>query len=229
MPAISQSDRGYLPQVVNAFYQSTSNSFTLLAAILNAPMFSVDGSDAQNYGGIGFIIGHEIGHGFDDQGSQFDASGNMVNWWNEEDTKKFSELKAALIDQADHYEIMPGKYLKGALEIGEIIGDLSGAEISFRAYSKIIKDKNLDYKEGCREFFIQLAKTWRDKLRANVKLILLDADVHPPSEYRANGIVKNFDTFHQVIETKPGDKMYLPPVGRLKIRSLIKSFLIIQE
>ncbi|NTW49704.1 MAG: M13 family metallopeptidase, partial [Chlorobiales bacterium] len=141
---IDKNDWGYPPQVVNAFYELSSNSFVLLAAILYPPFFNPGGTDAEHYGGIGFVIGHEIGHGFDDQGSRFDGNGNMVNWWSPEDSKAYDKVKNALIAQANKYEILPGKYLKGELEIGEIMGDLSGAEISLRAYQKIIKAKHLD-------------------------------------------------------------------------------------
>ena len=214
---VDKNDWEHPPQDINAFYDPSSNSFVLLAGILHPPFFDKNGNDAEHYGGIGFVIGHEIGHGFDDQGSSFDGNGNLVNWWTEEDLAKFNKIKNALIDQANRYEILPGKYLKGELEIGEIIGDLSGAEISLRAYQKIIKAKNLDSQQAYRDFFKQLAQTWRDKMRDDIKLLLIDADPHPASEFRANGIVKNFDEFHQVFSTKPGDAMYLPSDQRVKM------------
>ncbi|MFZ4621650.1 MAG: M13 family metallopeptidase, partial [Bacteroidota bacterium] len=175
---------GYPPQEINAFYSPIANAFVILAGILHPPFFRVDANDAEMYGGIGFVIGHEIGHGFDDQGSRFDGYGNMVNWWTETDAKKFNDIKSSLIAQANAYEILPGKFLKGELEIGEIIGDLSGAEISLRAFQRIIKTKNLNAEQGYRDFFRQLAITWRDKLRDDYKVMLLDRDSHPPSEFR---------------------------------------------
>jgi putative endopeptidase len=214
---VNRNDWEHPPQDVNAFYDLSANSFVLLAGILYEPFFNKNGSDAEHYGGIGFVIGHEIGHGFDDQGSQFDANGNLVNWWTPEDSANFNKIKNALIDQANHYEILPGKFLKGELEIGEIMGDLSGAEISLRAYQKIIKAKNLNADVGYRDYFKQLAKTWRDKLRPDFQLLILDADPHPASEFRANGIVKNFTEFHVVYKTKPSDAMYLSPDKRVKI------------
>jgi len=205
------------PQTVNAYYVPTKNIFVLLAGILHEPFFSTDGTDAEHYGGIGFVIGHEIGHGFDDQGSRFDGDGNLVNWWSKEDTEAYNKIKNALIAQADNYEILPGKFLNGELEIGEIMGDASGAEISLRAFQNIITSKHLDPDQGYRDFFIQLAKTWRDKLRPDFQLLILDKDPHPPSEFRANGIVRNFDEFHTVFKTKPGDAMYMPIDERIHI------------
>lgn len=214
---IDKNDWDYPPQVVNAFYEPSSNSFVLLAAILNPPFFSMSDSQAEHYGGIGFVIGHEIGHGFDDQGSRFDGSGNLRNWWAQEDLVAYNTVKGALIKQANNYEILPGRHLKGELEIGEIMGDASGAEIALRAYQKIVKARHLDEKQAYRDFFVQLAKTWRSKMRDDVALMLLDKDVHPPSEFRANGIVKNFDEFHEVFQTRPGDPMYKSPGDRVKI------------
>lgn len=208
---------GYAPQIVNAFYNPTTNSFVILAGILHPPFFDMNANDAAMFGGIGFVIGHEIGHGFDDQGSQFDEKGNMANWWTAEDAAAFGKIKKDLIAQADAYEILPGKFLKGELEIGEIIGDLSGAEIALRAYQRIVADKKLDAESGYRDFFRQLAITWRSKVRDEYAIMLLDVDVHPPAEYRGNGIAKNFDEFHAVFNTRPGDRMYLAPEKRISL------------
>jgi predicted metalloendopeptidase len=212
---VDNSDWNYPPQVVNAFYDPTSNSFVLLAAILNPPFYSSDASDAKIFGGIGFVIGHEIGHGFDDQGSRFDDRGNLKNWWTKPDAERFDAIKRRLIAQANAYEILPGKHLNGTLEIGEIIGDLSGAEISFGAYMKSAAPAGGDSTKNRRDYFEQLARTWRAKMRPDFTLLLLDADPHPPSEYRANGIVKNINEFHELFGTKKGDPMYLPPEQRI--------------
>jgi predicted metalloendopeptidase len=214
---VDKEEWGHPPQTVNAYYDPTKNTFVLLAGILHEPFFTKNNSDAQNYGGMGFVIGHEIGHGFDDQGSRFDGNGNLVNWWTKDDAEAYDKIKKALIAQANNYEILPGKFLKGELEIGEILGDASGAEISLRAFQKIIKAKHLDSDQAYRDFFMQLAVTWRDKLRKDYQLIVLDRDVHPPSEFRGNGIVKNFDEFHRVFNTKPGDAMYMPVDRRVHI------------
>ena len=214
---VDNSDWDYPPQVVNAFYEQTSNSFVLLASILNPPFYSADASDAVLYGGMGFVIGHEIGHGFDDQGSRFDAHGNLANWWTQADAQAFDTVKQRLISQANAYEILPGKHLKGALEIGEIIGDLSGSEIAYMAYRKTAAAKGRVNDDDQREYFRQLAVTWRAKFRPQVQMLLLDIDPHPPSEYRANGTVKNFDEFHKLFGTKPGDPMYLAPSQRVTV------------
>lgn len=214
---VDKNEWGYPPQEINAFYEPSSNSFVLLAGILHDPFYSKSQTAAQKYGSIGFVIGHEIGHGFDDQGSQFDAKGNLVNWWQLQDSKQFDVIKANLIAQADSYEILPGKYLNGALEVGEIIGDLSGAEISLKAYAKIAKAQNIPLKQAYEEYFIQLAKTWRDHLRVEFLKMLIDKDVHPASEFRTNGIVKNMDQFYETFGIQPSDPMYLSPEKRVRI------------
>jgi len=205
------------PQEINAFYEFNSNSFVLLSGILQEPFYSKKQNLAQKYGGIGFVIGHEIGHAFDDQGSQFDAKGNMVNWWEPEDAQQFDSIKKKLIAQANAYEVLPGKYLKGELEIGEIIGDLSGAEIALRAFQRIATNKGWDKTTLQQDYFKQLAQTWRANLREPLILMLIDKDPHPESSFRTNGIVKNFDEFHAVFGTKPEDKMYTPPEKRVRI------------
>lgn len=211
------NDWGHSPQEINAYYDLNANTFVLLAGILHPPFYDKNASDAEHYGGIGFVIGHEIGHGFDDQGSEFDGDGNLVNWWQPDDKVEFNKIKYALIMQANKYEILPDVHLKGELEIGEILGDKGGAEIAFRAYQKIINAKNIDQEQGYKDFFRQLAVTWRDHLRPDFQMKILDSDPHPASEFRANGIVKNFDEFHVVYKTKPGDAMYMPKEERVKL------------
>jgi len=214
---VDREEWGYPPQAINAYYSPQTNKFVLLAAILQKPFFDANGSAAVNYGGIGFVIGHEMGHGFDDQGSRFDFEGNMKDWWTAEDHAKFDALKKELIVQADKYEVLPGKFAKGELEIGEIIADVSGAEIALRAFLKEVEAKGLPRKEALRAFFMQLAKTWRSKYLQQVKQMLLDTDPHPADEYRANGTVKNMDAFYEAFDVKEGDKMWLKPEERVKI------------
>lgn len=196
------------PHEVNAFYNPTRNEFVLLAAILQEPFFSTNASPAMNYGGLGFIVGHEIGHGFDDQGSTFDENGNLVNWWTEADAKAYAAKKQKLIEQANAYEILPGTFLKGEQEIGEIMGDLSGAQIALKAYRTTAGASDT-------AFYNQLAQTWRSKWRDEFLKFVLASDAHPPSEFRANGIVKQFEEFYTAYDVKPGDKMYLAPDQRL--------------
>jgi putative endopeptidase len=205
---VDRSEWDRSPHEINAFYDPTRNEFVLLAAILQAPFYSEKGSAAMKYGGLGFVVGHEIGHGFDDQGCRFDGDGNMQNWWTEKDAKAYDEKRQRLIVQAYAYEILPGTFLKGEQEIGEIMGDLSGAQISLRAYRKIPNASD-------EAFFIQLSQTWRSKWRDEFLKLVIQTDNHPPSEFRSNGIVKQFDEFHQIFGVKPGDKMYLAPQDRV--------------
>ena len=214
---VDKSEWSVSPHIVNAFYSPTKNKFVLLAAILNEPFFSLDADYAEIYGGIGFVIAHEIGHAFDDTGSRFDANGNLNNWWQEIDHKKYTKLKNALIKQANEYEILPGVTLNGELEIGEIIGDLNGAQIALRAYQKIINEKNLDKFNAQKKFLKQIAKTWRLKIRQEYLLYLIASDPHPHSEFRTNRIVKRIDEFHEVFATMPGEKMYLQPEQRISM------------
>jgi len=204
------------PQVTNAFYSANSNKFILLAGILYPPFFDAKASDAANYGGIGLVVAHEIGHAFDNSGAMFDGDGNMKNWWTKEDYAAFEALKKKLIAQANHYEVIPGVHANGALEVGEIIADLSGAEIALHAYLSTL-EKSADREKGMRDFFIQYAKVWKANTRPQVLVMYNDTDSHPASEYRINGTVKNMDAFYEAFGIKKGDGMYLAPEKRVKI------------
>jgi len=214
---VDREEWGYGPQEINAYYDPQNNKFVILAAILNQPFFDIDAADAVNYGGIGFIIGHEMGHGFDDQGSQFDEKGRLKNWWTKEDFEKFNKLKEKLIAQADKYEIAPGVYANGQIEIGEIIADLSGSEIALKRYLKIAKEKKAPRKEALQAFFKQIAKTWRAAYRSQAVIMHNDTDPHPLGEYRTNGTLKNMDAFYEAFDIKKGDAMYLAPEERVHI------------
>jgi putative endopeptidase len=205
---VNRNDWDNSPHEVNAFYDPTRNEFVLLAAILQPPFYDEKGSAAAKYGGIGFVVGHEIGHGFDDQGSLYDGDGNLVNWWTEADAKAYGLKKQKLIAQANAYEVLPGTFLKGEQEIGEIMGDLSGAQIAMKAYKQTPGASD-------EAFFSQLAQTWRSKWRDEFLKMVIQRDVHPPSEFRANGIVKQFDAFYDAYDVKQGDKMYLAPGERV--------------
>ncbi|MEA3468881.1 MAG: M13 family metallopeptidase [Thermodesulfobacteriota bacterium] len=214
---VDHSEWGMTPQTINAFYTPPFNKFIILAAILNKPFFDINASDAKNYGAIGMVIAHEIGHSFDDKGSRYDYQGNMLDWWTKEDRAKYNKRAEALISQANHFEYLPKQYLNGKLEIGEIIGDLNGVTMALAAYEKIIKEKGLDRKASLKEFFIQLAKVWRNKTEPHLLEHIVHIDPHPVSEFRVNGILKNIDTFHEVFETKEGDGMYMAPEKRVKL------------
>lgn len=205
------------PQVINASYMSSFNKFILLAGVLQKPMFDINATDAQNYGGIGMVIAHEIGHGFDSTGSRYDEDGNMVDWWQKEDRVKYTKRTTSLISQADHFEYLPGRHLNGKLEIGEIIADVNGVTIALGAYEKVIKEQGLDREDSLKKFFVQLAKVWRNKTEPHALERIVHTDTHPVSEFRVNGTLKNIDTFHEIFKTKKGDGMYLAPEERVKL------------
>ena len=206
---------GLPPQEINAYYSAAENKFILLAGILHPPFFDMNASDAANYGGIGLVIGHEVGHAFDKRGAQYDADGNLKNWWTKEDLDAFNKLNEKLIAQANAYEILPGVHANGKLQVTEIAADLSGAEIALQAYLGTLSNSNQTRIQGMRDFFIQYAKAWRSKTRPKLLIMLNDADAHPVAEYRVNGTVRNMETFYETFGVKEGDKMYLAPEKRV--------------
>ena len=208
---------GHAPHVVNASYAPWLNRFVILAGILKEPFFSLNAPDVDMYATIGFVIAHEIGHGFDDQGSAFDGDGKLKNWWTKDDFKKFDVLKNKLIDQANRYEILPGKFENGNLEVGEIIADLSGAEMALSAYLKIALKNNIPRNKALKMFFTKLAHTWRGIYKEQYAKMVIDLDPHPLGEYRINGTLQNMELFYEVFDIKKGDKMYLDPEKRVKV------------
>ncbi len=208
------------PQTVNAYYNPGMNEIVFPAAILQPPFFTAAAEDAVNYGGIGAVIGHEIGHGFDDQGSKYDGNGLLQSWWTETDRTNFEKRTKALIGQYDQYEPLPGQKVQGALTIGENIGDLGGASIAYLAYQLSLNGKQapvIDGYTGDQRFFIGFAQIWRDKMRDAAMLERLKTDPHSPPEYRCNGALVNVPQFYTAFDVKPGDKMYLPAESRVKI------------
>jgi putative endopeptidase len=217
-------DRGewfMTPQTVNAYYNPGLNEIVFPAAILQPPFFDVDADDAVNYGGIGAVIGHEIGHGFDDQGSQFDGKGNLRNWWTDEDRANFTTRSQALITQFDDLESVdaPGHKINGALTVGENIGDLCGLAIGHAAYRISLGDNDapvLDDTTGDQRFFLGWAQVWRGKAREAEAKRLLQIDPHSPMDQRANA-ARNLDEFHEAFGTQAGDGMWLAPEDRVRI------------
>jgi putative endopeptidase len=210
-----------LPQQVNAYYNPGMNEICFPAGILQPPFFDPDSEAAENYGGIGTVIGHEVGHGFDDQGSQYDERGNMENWWTEEDRSAFQARADRLIAQFDAYEPreLPGEHVNGALTIGENIGDLGGITIALKAYLISLGDQPVpvvDGLTGVQRLFMSYANIWRTKRRKEQMLQLLTVDPHSPAEFRAN-IVRNLDEFHEAFGTRPGDGLWLDPEDRVRI------------
>ncbi len=208
------------PQTVNAYYNPTMNEIVFPAAILQPPFYNPKADDAVNYGAIGAVIGHEISHGFDDQGSQFDGNGALRNWWTDEDRKAFDAIGARLVAQYDSYEPIPGKHVNGKLTLGENIADLSGLQIAYKAYLRSLGGKPapvIDGYTGEQRFFMGWAQAWRQKTREERELTLLTVDPHSPPAFRANGAVVNHDGFHEAFKTREGDKMYKAPDARIRI------------
>lgn len=209
------------PQTVNAYYNPLANQITFPAAILQAPYFDPNADAAVNYGAIGAVIGHEIGHGFDDQGSQFDATGKFRNWWGPETKAKFEAATGKLTAQYDQFEPLPGLRVNGKLTLGENIGDLGGLQMAYTAY-QIFKQKNgeppvIDGLTGDQRFFLAFGQAWRGKQRDEALRTQVLTDPHSPRVYRVNGTLRNFDEWYQAFGVKPGDKMYLPPEERVRI------------
>jgi putative endopeptidase len=211
------------PQEVNAYYDPSQNQITFPAAILQAPYFDPAADPAANYGGIGAVIGHEMGHGFDDQGRQYDATGKVRDWWTAATADKFKARAAMLGKQFDSYEPVPGVHIKGDLTMGENIGDLGGLEIAYVAYRRYVAQHGeppvIDGFTGDQRFLIAYAYSWQDKSREGALRQQLLTNEHSPAEYRVNGVVRNFDPWYAAFGVKPGDKLYLPPEQRVHIWS----------
>jgi endothelin-converting enzyme/putative endopeptidase len=205
-----------LPQTVNAYYRPGMNEICFPAAILQKPFFSPDAEMAENYGGIGAVIGHEIGHGFDDQGAQYDGAGNLHDWWTPDDKTAFEQKSKTLIEQYDGFSPrnLPGEHVNGALTVGENIGDLGGLTIALVAYS-IAAGGDVTL-EGAQSLFFNWAYCWRTKRRQELDQQYLTVDPHSPPEFRAN-IVRNLDEFHAVFGTQQGDGLWLEPEDRVRI------------
>ena len=219
------------PQTVNAYYNPGYNEIVFPAGILQPPFFNVEADPAVNYGAIGGVIGHEMGHGFDDQGSKYNGEGVLANWWTDEDREAFDALTSALVEQYNQYcPLAEGEpCVNGRLTLGENIGDLGGLSLAYRAY-QISLDENgdgvvsaeeeapvIDGFTGDQRFFMAWAQVWRAKYRDEAKRNQLLTDPHSPSEYRANGIVRNFDEWYEAFNVSQDDELYLPPEERIRI------------
>lgn len=216
-------DRGewhFLPQTVDAMYDPMLNEIVFPAATLQKPFFDIDADDAVNYGAIGVNIGHEISHGFDAGGSQFDGKGVLRNWWGEADRKAFDQLSARLVRQFDAYQPLPGKHVNGKLTLSENLADLSGMQVAYRAYRRSLggkPSKVIDGLSGEQRFFLAAAQFRRVKMRDEALATMMASDSHAPHEYRANGPAINTDGFHEAFATKPGDAMYRSAQERIRI------------
>jgi predicted metalloendopeptidase len=217
---VDRQEWAMTPQTVNAYYNPGLNEIVFPAAILQPPFFDPEADDAVNYGGIGAVIGHEISHGFDDQGSKYDGDGNLENWWTDRDRQAFTRLTQRLISQYADYQPLPGKAVNGQLTLGENIADLSGLAIAYKAYRLAQADKPspvLDGWTGDQRFFLGWSQIWRRKYRDAELMRRLLTDPHSPSWYRANGPVTNLDAFYKAFDLQPGDALYKPPADRIQI------------
>jgi putative endopeptidase len=208
------------PQTINAYYNPPLNEIVFPAAILQPPFFDPEADAAVNYGAIGAVIGHEMGHGFDDQGSKFDAKGVQRNWWTDEDRKRFEERTAALAAQYDTFEPLPGQHVNGQLTLGENIGDLGGVTMAYRAYQISLGGQpapRLAGYSGDQRFFLSWGQLWALKYREQVLQKLLKIDPHSPGQFRVNGVVRNLDAWYQAFGVKPDNKLFVPPEQRVKI------------
>lgn len=228
---VDRSEWHMTPQTVNAYYDPTMNEIVFPAAILQAPFFDPKADDASNFGAIGAIIGHEIGHGFDDQGSRFDAEGNLENWWTDEDRARFEERTKRLIEQYDALTPRdlegeePPLHVNGALTLGENIGDLAGLSIAWQAYVSRLKEKGetpetapvIDGLTAAQRFFTSWARGWRTAIRREFAKQLLSIDPHSPAEFRCNQVVANMDSFAEAYDLAPDDALWIAPNERVHI------------
>jgi putative endopeptidase len=220
---VDRSEWGMTPQTVNAYYSGQKNEIVFPAAILQPPFFDATADDALNYGGIGAVIGHEMGHGYDDQGSKFDAQGNNVNWWTDADRKAFELRTAKLAAQFDGYEALPGKHVNGALTMGENIGDLGGINASYTALQMALSKnpgeagKKIDGYTPNQRYFLNWGRVWRGNILPEAQLTLLNTDPHAPAKFRAIGAPSNMPEFAQAFQCKAGDPMVRDDEKRVRI------------
>ncbi|MDY6995325.1 MAG: M13 family metallopeptidase [Actinomycetota bacterium] len=211
------------PQTVNAYYNPGMNEIVFPAAILQPPFFDADADDAANYGGIGAVIGHEIGHGFDDQGAKYDGDGNLVDWWTDEDRDEFGLRTKALIEQYEQFVprgLAPSQHVNGAFTVGENIGDLGGLSIALLAYRLSLQGEPapvIDGLTGEQRVFFGWAQVWRTKSREAEAVRRLAVDPHSPPEFRCNGVIRNMDAFYEAFDVGESDELYLAPDQRVHI------------
>jgi len=211
------------PQTVNAYYNPGMNEIVFPAAILQPPFFDADADDAANYGGIGAVIGHEIGHGFDDQGAKYDGDGNLIDWWTNDDRAEFGSRTRALIAQYENYvprQLDGDRHVNGAFTVGENIGDLGGLSIALLAYQLSLAGTEapvIDGLTGIQRVFFGWAQVWRTKSRDAEAIRRLAVDPHSPPEFRCNGVVRNMDAYYDAFGVTPDDALYLEPASRVRI------------
>lgn len=217
---VDKKEWGMSPQTVNAYYNPTINEIVFPAAILQPPFFDQNADDAVNYGAMGGAIGHEISHGFDDQGRKFDAKGNLKDWWTKEDGERFQARAQKIIDQFNSFDAIDSMHVNGSLTTGENIGDLGGLNIAFTAFKKTEEYKNNEMIDGftpAQRFFLSWAQVWRNNIRPETLMLRLKTDPHSPGKYRVNGPFSNLPEFWEAFNVKDGDPMKNPPYKLVKI------------
>jgi predicted metalloendopeptidase len=217
---IDRDEWGMTPQTVNAYYNPELNEIVFPASILQPPFFDANADDAANYGGIGAVIGHEISHGFDDQGAQYDGDGNLRDWWTASDHQNFAAKTKMLVNQYNGYSPLPGYHVNGELTLGENIADNSGLAIAYKAYKISLKGKPapvINGLTGDQRFYMGWGQVWRVKMREAQQVVQVKTDPHSPGQFRANGTLMNQPAFYSAFGVKPGDKMYLAPSERVII------------
>ena len=212
---------GMYPQTINAYYNPLANQITFPAAILQPPFFDPSADAAANYGAIGAVIGHEMGHGFDNEGRKFDPTGKLRDWWSPAAAKSFTAKTDALVAQYNGFKPFPDLAINGKLTLGENIGDLSGVEAAYAAYQKYVAKHGqppvIDGLTGDQRFFIAYAQAWQEKAREDAERQQVITNEHSPGKYRVNGVVRNVDAWYKAFNVQPGDKMYLPPEQRVHV------------
>jgi putative endopeptidase len=217
---VDRAEWGMNPQTVNAYYNPSLNEIVFPAAILKPPFFDLNADDAVNYGGIGAVIGHEIGHGFDDQGSAFDGTGTMKNWWTPQDLDAFKKKTSALVAQYNSFKAFPDLNVNGDFTLGENIGDLGGLSIAIKAYKATLNGKEapvMDGFTGMQRVFLGWGQVWAEKIREEALRSQIASDPHSPALFRVNGTVRNVPEFYEAFNIKPTDSLYLAPEKRVKI------------
>jgi len=217
---LDRTEWSMTPPTVNAYYTSTRNSITFPAGILQPPFFDMDADDAVNYGAIGVVIGHEMGHGFDDQGSKYDADGNLKNWWTDQDRAQFEKRAACIVNQFDSIDVGEGQHHTGKLVTGEAMGDLGGATLAYKAYHKSLHGKEapvIDGLTGDQRFFLAYARVWAANQRPEAMRRQLATDPHPLAKYRTNATLQNMPEFQRAFACKLGDPMVRPAADQCKL------------
>jgi putative endopeptidase len=212
---VDKTEWGMTPQTVNAYYEPSKNEIVFPAGILQPPFFNMNADDAVNYGGIGLVIGHEMTHGFDNMGRQYDKDGNLRDWWTPADVKSFKEHTQILVDQYSKFEVLDSLFINGQLTLGENIADLGGATVAYNAYQLSLQGKPapalIDGFTGNQRFFLSFGQIWRNNMRDQALRKRVLTDEHSPAKYRVNGTVFNMPEFYAAFpKVKEGNKLYRP-------------------